>query len=681
MQTPEVALLLRLKDMLSGPLRRVTRDWQRQSESAAEAATRATARSAAEQQRAFTRLASARQSLGIRSEQTIQREIRQTEAAYNRLARSGSLSANEQGRAFRSMTERVRELRREMGIVERSQRSMADRARSMARGGLGLAAGGWAAAQTMKSPIQRVTDYDIKLAQAANTAYSETEINGRKLSDEEQLVRRRTGKAQLESYIRRATAEGGTRDDALAALDKLIARGIVTSDDAGKLLPTITKSATAAGSSASDVTDIALAAIQNSKIPPDQIAKALGMALRAGQIGGFEQKDMARWLPKMLAMGSLSGLRGQDGLASVLAAAQVAITTSGGTDDAGNNVVNFLQKITAQDTANDFMKVNGKGKKGIDLHGTLAKARADGLDPVEAFSRLVERVAENDKEYVRLRDLAKATTDDGQKQELYASMADILRSRGIGKTVQDRQAMLPLLAMLNDPGMYQKNKGLILQGNEHTTDINQRFIKEQDGFKFQQGLNKLREGEYDSLSKLNGVLGEAAQGFANLSDKIPGLSTATATATFALSALSAAAAGSALMRLLTAGGPAATQLATGVAQTSTVAARAAAPALTFGAIANFTSNEEEDEVLNGEARWKRLRAQYSQKTIDAARKKFQPWYQFGEGYAAENEQWVKQYMNGQAQAKPQEVKVTVEVKNGNIVASVNQANAADARRR
>jgi hypothetical protein len=71
-------------------------------------------------------------------------------------------------------------------------------------------------------------------------------------------------------------------------------------------------------------------------------------------------------------------------------------------------------------------------------------------------------------------------------------------------------------------------------------------------------------------------------------------------------------------------------------------------------IANLTTNEEDEELKNGKGKWAELRAKYGQPTIDAARKKYQPWYQIGNGYASENEEWIKKYMadQGQSPAKP-----------------------------
>ncbi|UXZ48441.1 phage tail tape measure protein [Cupriavidus gilardii] len=490
------------------------------------------------------RMSDARAVLGVRAEQTIQREIRQTEAAYQRLANAGTMSAREQSRAYDAMRTRVAELRREMAGVNQLQRGMVAGARGLPLVGAAVGTG----AAMMARPMGQVASYDMRLAQMANTAFSDTEENGRRLTEEEQLARRRAGKAQLESYITNATAQGGTREDAAGALDMLIARGIFSPDEAGQLLPMITKAATAAGSSAQEMTGVVMAAVQNAKIPIEQIPKALGMALRAGQLGGFELKDMATWLPKMLAMGGLPGLRGTDGMASILAASQLAMTAAGSSDDAGNNVVNFLQKITSADTAKDFAKLSSrtmgdkrKGEAGIDLYGTLAQARSEGVDPIEAFTRLVRRVAEADKEFVRLQKMAAASGDDKEKSAMYGSMADILQSRGVGKTIQDRQAMLALLPMLFNPKQYTDLKAGILQGDENTLNVNQAFIREQAAFKFQQGQNAWEKGQYDALGGLNSAVGDVASKLAEYGAQYPGLTASLVGATTAIKALAAAA--------------------------------------------------------------------------------------------------------------------------------------------
>lgn len=664
MQTPEVALVLRLRDMLSGPLQRVTRDWQRQTERAAETTTRAMTRSATEQQRAFSRLASARQSLGIRSEQTIQREIRQTEAAYNRLARSGMLSANEQGRAFRSMTERVRELRREMGLVERSQRSMA----GVMRAGMGMAAGAWAAGQVLRSPIERTMSYDRRLAMMANTAFADRDVAGR-----------RAGMATLDAAVVNAVRTGGgTREGAAETLDFLLSSGAMSSQAAINLLPTLQKYATATGADPKELGSIAVRGLQSFGIAEQDMPMALDMAIMAGQQGGFELKDMAKWLPQQMAAGRLSGLSGMSGLAKLLAVNQASAITAGTKDEAGNNLVNLLAKINSRDTATDAKKL------GINLTSTLARGRENGLDSLDTFVGIVENQVGKDKNYQALKARI-ATAQGSDKKAALESMADILQGSVIGELVQDRQALMALVGYMNNRD-YVKKIEAALPGAKGTGQTSFDVIASTADFKTEQGKNEKAIAEQRLFTPLNEAIGDASAKLTEYAQKYPALATSVVGATTALTALSAAAAGSALMRLLTAGGPAAaggagSQLAAGVAQTASVATRAAGPVLAFTSLAAFTTREEDEEVLHGEARMAKLRKQYGQDTLDAARKQFQPWYQFGPGYAADNEQWVKQYLSAQ-NAKPQEVRVTVELKNPELLAAqVNQANATAARRR
>ncbi|MBX9268747.1 phage tail tape measure protein [Chromobacterium violaceum] len=499
------------------------------------------------------RAAAARELLGVRAENTIQREIRQTEAAYKRLAATGTLSVREQARAYDAMRAKIAGLRQELSGVSQLQRGITAGAKGLMAGVGGVMAG----KAVLASPMRRVADYDMRLANMANTAFNETEIEGRKLSVDEQLQRRRSGKAQLEGYIRTATQEGGTRDDNAAALDKLIARGIFSPQEAGKLLPMISKAATAAGSSSEEMTGVVMAAVQNAKIPVDQIPKALGMALKAGQLGGFELKDMATWLPKMLAMGGAAGLRDTDGLAKILALSQMAVTAAGSPDEAGNNVVNFLQKITSADTANDFKKISArtlgdkkKGEKGIDLYGTLMEARSKGMDSIDAFTSLVGKVAKADPAFAKLQKQTEAAKDDKDKTAMYGSMADILMAKGIGKTLQDRQALLGILPVLFDPAKLQKLTEQTRAGGEQDVETNQRFIKEQAGFKLEQMKNVWEQGQYDSIGKFNNAVGDVAGKLADYGAQYPGLTAALAGATTAVSALAAAAAAAALPMLL-----------------------------------------------------------------------------------------------------------------------------------
>lgn len=702
---PEVGLTLKARDEASRPIARAMQDLEKNTQRAEKAVIGLS--------RESQRMASAREQLGVRSERTIQREIQQTEAAYKRLASSGTMTAREQTRAYSAMRDQVKELRREMTGVSQLQRNFSAGSKVLAS----VAAGGIAGSTVLANPMRRVASYDMRLAQMANTAFNDTEENGRKLSVDEQLQRRRAGKSQLEGYIRAATVEGGTRDDNAAALDKLIARGIFSPQEAGKLLPMISKAATAAGSNAEEMTGVVMAAVQNAKIPVDQIPKALGMALKSGQLGGFELKDMATWLPKMLAMGGAAGLRGTDGLAKILSVSQMAVTAAGGTDEAGNNVVNFLQKITSADTANDFKKISArtmgdkkKGEKGIDLYGTLINARAKGMDSVDAFTALVGKVARADPAFAKLQQQVKASADDKDKSAMYGSMADILMAKGIGKTLQDRQALLGVLPILFDPAKLAELNKRTKEGGEQDVETNHLFIKEQAGFKFQQAENVKEQGQYDSIGKFNNVVGDVAGKLAEYGSQYPGLTASLVGATTAVSALAAAAGAAALPMLLMGKGGLPGMLGGGAGGGilgralggSSVALRAGGVGLaglagygvgsllnsgiTWGLTATNGGKERTlgtwlYDMVNGDKDAKLLGPTQLSKRNDPSAAAPIPQLNLLQSAvnASTKLDFAAQKMQ-QATSQPIPIKVTVDVQNGNIVAAVNAANTTTGRR-
>ena len=99
----------------------------------------------------YRRSASARETLGIRAERTIQREIQQTEAAYNRLARTGTMSAQEQARAYTAMKSKVGELRREMAGLSNDAKTGS----SFLQNGLSIAGGIAAGSALLSGQIGR----------------------------------------------------------------------------------------------------------------------------------------------------------------------------------------------------------------------------------------------------------------------------------------------------------------------------------------------------------------------------------------------------------------------------------------------------------------------------------------------------------------------------------------------
>ena len=162
----------------------------------------------------YRRASSARSTLGIRSERDIQREIQQTMAAYNRLTRTGMLSANEQTRAFSAMKDKVRNLRSELNGVGEGMSQM--QKLGAAGSTISAVAGGvMAAGATLIRPVSNQMSYQQRLAMMANTAYADQGLEGR-----------RTGMNEIDSLIRHSVKTGGgTKESAAETLDAMLASG------------------------------------------------------------------------------------------------------------------------------------------------------------------------------------------------------------------------------------------------------------------------------------------------------------------------------------------------------------------------------------------------------------------------------------------------------------------------
>ncbi|KYL26078.1 phage tail tape measure protein, partial [Mannheimia haemolytica] len=210
----------------------------------------------------------ARETLGVRAENAIQREIEQTRAAYDRLKRSGVASQNELRRASEATKQRVRELNAELGKT-----SFGDKAGSFGRGLMGAGVGIAAGAAMARQPARNQMEFDRQLAMVANTAFSDRDVKGRI-----------DGKRELLDAVQKAVSVGGgSKEEALSSLDALLASGAVSTETALNLLPTLQKGAVATGASANDMAQIAISSMQQFGIKEEDIGRVLDMAVAAGQ--------------------------------------------------------------------------------------------------------------------------------------------------------------------------------------------------------------------------------------------------------------------------------------------------------------------------------------------------------------------------------------------------------------
>lgn len=412
----------------------------------------------------------------------------------------------------------IERLNKALRTVQNTAKGVLGTLNNIARAGAAVAAGGY----VLKAAAERPIAYDRRLALLSNTANSGLDAAGR--------IR---AKAQLDAAIRNASRFGGSPEQNAETLNTLVGSGAFgNANQAAGLLPMLAKFQTGTGAPGNDLAQIMVAAKQTMGMSDAQLPVMLSKAIRAGQEGGFELTDMAKWLPQQMSIAAANGMKGMRGFESLLAGNQVSRITAGTSDEAGNNLVNLLAKINSSDTAQDFKKV------GIDLPGSLSAARDKGMNTLEAFVSLVDKVASRDAGYNKLRKQADSQTGADRKATLEA-MADIMQQKSLGKVVQDRQALMALLALMQQRGKYNEVKNAVLSEAGQEGETSFQTVASTTDFKAEQLGNKKAFAAMDALASLDDPLNKVLDTTNQLAEANPKLAAATYSATTALTALAA----------------------------------------------------------------------------------------------------------------------------------------------
>ena len=388
-----------------------------------------------------------------------------------------------------------------------------------------LAAGITAAAWVLKEPVKKTMDFDMRMRHMSNTAYAG-----------ESLDRRRVGVKELEAAINSAVRSyGGNRDSAAGALDSIIASGVLQPDAAMRMLPAIQKAATGFNAETEDIAAIGIAAVKNMKVNADEIGKVLDMAGKGGQEGGFELNNMARWLPEQLAGAGNAGMSGQKGIARVIAMNQLARTTAGSADQAGNNVSNLIGKLKSSDTLTAFNK-----KFDIDLTDRYKKGMLEGKDTMEVFADTLTEIVGKDKKFAQAVKMAEKAKAEGDKSAAtWEQISSVMEGSVVGQVIRDKEAGMALTAYMSNRELGQEiyQKVLDAQG---VVDDNFQLVQEGSGYKTQQGQNEKDIKTQEALEPFNNLLGVAAEKLVEFSQAFPQVSTVATGAGYTGMALGAA---------------------------------------------------------------------------------------------------------------------------------------------
>lgn len=256
------------------------------------------------------------------------------------------------------------------------------------------------------------------------------------------------------SVIKTSQDTGMARNDVADLVNKLVGAGM-SLDKALSYAPVAAKFAVGQGASGNDTANMIQALQQNAKITdPKVMEKALEAIAMQGQAGSFEASDMARWFPQLLAgMGKL-GVTGMDSVSQLGAMLQVQMKTAGGSDEAANNLKNWMEKIGSTDVVKSYKDV------GIDYQGSLNTGIQKGMSTLESSFALAQRYIEKtDPEKAKKMKDATAKiskeADPAKAKEMLDSLEQALRT---GDLFADMQVKAALTAYTQNRALYEQLK-------------------------------------------------------------------------------------------------------------------------------------------------------------------------------------------------------------------------------
>ncbi len=152
----------------------------------------------------------------------------------------------------------------------------------------------------------------------------------------------------------------------------------------------IGQAATAYRAASEDLAKASWSAVDNLKVPAEEIGAAIDAMAQAGKEGAFELRDMAQYFPALGAGYQALGQQGVSAVADLAAALQIVRKGTGDSAQAATNLNNILQKMNAPQTIAAFKKM------GVDLPKEMARLAKEGMTPIEALAEVTNKALKGD---------------------------------------------------------------------------------------------------------------------------------------------------------------------------------------------------------------------------------------------------------------------------------------------
>lgn len=156
------------------------------------------------------------------------------------------------------------------------------------------------------------------------------------------------------------------------------------------MMPAIARTAQASGASMADTANSSVALLNHLAIKTEELQQAQDIMAKAGKLGQFEAKDMARYFPSMMPAAASVGFKGLEGLKQLSAVVQTIRSGTGTSEEASGSAMNIFAKMESEETAKKFKKF------GVDLRAEMESARKRGANLFDTFLDLAEKALKGD---------------------------------------------------------------------------------------------------------------------------------------------------------------------------------------------------------------------------------------------------------------------------------------------
>lgn len=232
-------------------------------------------------------------------------------------------------------------------------------------------------------------------------------------------------------------------DQAVTGLDALVATGM-DMKQAMAFLPSILRTSQASGAATDEMAASANSLATSFKVAGSEMQQAFDMLVTGGQLGQFELKDMAAYLPSLTASAAKLGFNGLDGTKKLVAMLQTVRQVSGTSAEAATAVGDAIEKTLSPTVQKAF------AKRGIDIGRVLEGAAKKGKNQFEAVIDVLD--------------------------DMTRGMSDTQRNMAISSIYTDKEARRAVTAMIALRDAYRQYEAQIANSAGATENNLQRVL-------------------------------------------------------------------------------------------------------------------------------------------------------------------------------------------------------------